>query len=178
MPLGPAGVHAQEHLGPVARLGAAGAGLDRDEGVAASCGPLSIACSSNSSSCFSILVERRLELGLERGVFLGEFGQRLRGRRAADCSSSYGLSSAVERLELLDGLWAFSWLSQKVGWPIWSVELRRAARSCRRCQRESRSWVRRWSGSSARRRRSGVHTMVSRNGRCEAWRMTNGLIDE
>ena len=32
--LGPHQVHAQEHLGPVARLGAAGAGLDRDVGVA------------------------------------------------------------------------------------------------------------------------------------------------
>ena len=31
---GPHQVHAQEHLGPVAGLGAAGAGVDRDEGVA------------------------------------------------------------------------------------------------------------------------------------------------
>ena len=31
--LAPAQVHAQQHLGPVLRLGAAGAGLDVDEGV-------------------------------------------------------------------------------------------------------------------------------------------------
>ena len=34
LPLGPAQVHAQQHLGPVLRLGAAGAGMDRDDGVA------------------------------------------------------------------------------------------------------------------------------------------------
>ena len=33
--LGPADVHAQQHLGPVLRLGAAGAGMDGDDGVAA-----------------------------------------------------------------------------------------------------------------------------------------------
>ena len=33
--LGPAQVHAQQHLGPVLRLGAAGAGMDRDDGVLA-----------------------------------------------------------------------------------------------------------------------------------------------
>ena len=33
-PLAPAQVHAQQHLGPVLRLGAAGAGVDRDDGVA------------------------------------------------------------------------------------------------------------------------------------------------
>ena len=32
--LGPAQVHAQQHLGPVLRVGAAGAGADRDDGVA------------------------------------------------------------------------------------------------------------------------------------------------
>jgi hypothetical protein len=34
-PLAPAQVHAQQHLRPVLRLGAAGAGLDVDEAVAA-----------------------------------------------------------------------------------------------------------------------------------------------
>ena len=33
--LGPAEIHAQEHLGPVLRLGAAGAGMDGDDGVLA-----------------------------------------------------------------------------------------------------------------------------------------------
>ena len=32
--LAPAQVHAQQHLRPVLRLGAAGAGVDRDDGVA------------------------------------------------------------------------------------------------------------------------------------------------
>ena len=32
--LGPAEVHAEQHLGPVLRVGAAGAGVDRDDGVA------------------------------------------------------------------------------------------------------------------------------------------------
>jgi len=35
VPLGPAGVHALQHLGPILRLGAAGAGVDLDEGVVA-----------------------------------------------------------------------------------------------------------------------------------------------
>ena len=34
-PLDPAQVHAQQHLGPVLRLGAAGAGMNRDDGVPA-----------------------------------------------------------------------------------------------------------------------------------------------
>ena len=35
VPLGPADVHAHEHLGPVLRLGAAGARMDGQEGIAA-----------------------------------------------------------------------------------------------------------------------------------------------
>jgi hypothetical protein len=34
VPLGPAQVHPEEHLGPVGRLGAAGAGADREQRVA------------------------------------------------------------------------------------------------------------------------------------------------
>jgi hypothetical protein len=34
MPLGPAEVHPQEHLGPVGRFGAAGAGTDRQQSAA------------------------------------------------------------------------------------------------------------------------------------------------
>ena len=40
VPLRPAHVHPHEHLGPVLGLGAAGAGMDREEGVAAVLGPL------------------------------------------------------------------------------------------------------------------------------------------
>ena len=114
--LGPAQVHPQQHLGPVGRLGAAGAGADRQEGVAVVVlageqqgGPLAP----------EIGLERgrvAIELGLELGVGgLGEevdggqevVGARSRSRQVS-ISSRRPLASRVT-------FWAARWSSQKPG---------------------------------------------------------------
>ena len=46
--LGPVRVHPQQHLGPVVGVGAAVAGVDREDRAGASCGPLSSALSLSS----------------------------------------------------------------------------------------------------------------------------------
>ena len=68
MPLGPAQVHPQEHLGPVGRLGPAGAGTDRQDG-----GPLVVLAGEEQRGPLAreLGLERRgvaLELRLEVGV--------------------------------------------------------------------------------------------------------------
>ena len=99
--LGPARVHAQEHLGPVAGLGAAGAGLDLEEGVA---GVLRAAEHGPQLEVVELLLEPGqflLQLGFEAGVLLGQLARGRcrspRGRRQL----LEGLEQAVERLELL-----------------------------------------------------------------------------
>ena len=76
-PLGPAQVHAQEHLGPVGRLGAAGSGADHQQRVAVVVlareqqgGPLAAEVGLEGGGV-------ALELGLEVGV--GRLGQELDG---------------------------------------------------------------------------------------------------
>ena len=77
MPLRPAQVHAQEHLGPVGRLGAAGAGADRQDRVAVVVlageqerGPLAAEVAVE-------LGRVAVQLGLELGV--GALGEQLDG---------------------------------------------------------------------------------------------------
>ena len=85
MPLRPAQVHPQEHLGPVGGLGAAGAGADRQDG-----GALVVLAGEQERGALAgeVLLEGRgvaVELGLELGVagFVGQLEGRLRGRRRA-----------------------------------------------------------------------------------------------
>ena len=75
MPLGPAQVHPQEHLGPVGRLGPAGAGADRQEG-----GAIVVLAGEQQGRPLARVVglERRgvaFELGFELGV--GGLGEQL-----------------------------------------------------------------------------------------------------
>ena len=69
--LGPARVHAQQHLGPVLALGAAGAGMDFEEGVVA----VGLAGQQRLELAARRLglqfLERGLGLGDDLGVFLG-----------------------------------------------------------------------------------------------------------
>ena len=103
MPLGPAAVHAHEHLGPVAGLGAAGAGLDAQVGVAgvlrtAEHGPhLELA-----ESLFDG-VQLAFQLGFQ------DWRPRRTARPALEIVAGVGqllvgLEQAVERLELGDDL--------------------------------------------------------------------------
>ena len=77
-PLGPAQIHAQQHLGPVLRLGAAGARLDIEEGVGGVHRPGEHPL---EFECAQALVER-VQIGLDRGggflvLFLGRELQQL-----------------------------------------------------------------------------------------------------
>ena len=113
--LGPAAVHAQEHLGPVASLGAAGAGLDPEVGVAGVLRPAQHrlqleVVEPSSRACASSAVQ----LGLEAGILLGQLGQ---GLEVADGGFQLleRLEQAVERLELLDDLLGFFRIVPEVG---------------------------------------------------------------
>ena len=140
--LGPHQVHPQQHLGPVAGLGAARAGVDRHEGVAVvvrpaehraelervevapppACRPSRISSSNSSvsASSASSIVASRLS--------------------AWRTSSSNGLRTDVEALQLLDdrlGLLLVVPERRAVHLLLERVAMRLA---CRRSQRESRSW--------------------------------------
>jgi hypothetical protein len=86
VPLGPAEVHPEQHLGPVRRLGAAGAGADGEDGRA-------VVVFAGEEQLGSLSRELRLErvrlavrLGLEVGVarFLGQLDGRLEVIRARE----------------------------------------------------------------------------------------------
>jgi hypothetical protein len=66
VPFGPAQIHAQEHLGPVGRLGAAGAGADAQYRVA-------VVVRTREQEAGSLA----REVGRERGVFALEAGEDL-----------------------------------------------------------------------------------------------------
>src|SRR4051812_20888237 len=78
MPLGPAEIHPDEHLGPVRRFGAAGAGADRQEGA-----PLVVFAAEQELrplarevgfECPGLAIELRRQLGVAR--FLDELERR------------------------------------------------------------------------------------------------------
>ena len=72
-PLGPAQVHAQQHLGPVLGVGAAGAGADRDDGVAR------VVLAAEQARLLELgqpLLDR-VELRVELGGDLGVLGRHL-----------------------------------------------------------------------------------------------------
>ena len=78
-PLGPAAVHAQQHLGPVLRVDAAVLGVDLHDASASSCSPVNRLRSSSSSSCLRDRRDRRVDLGLLRLVVVlaGQLVQHL-----------------------------------------------------------------------------------------------------
>src|SRR5262249_20159694 len=101
--LRPARVHAQQHLCPVAGVGAAGPGLDAQEGVG---GVLRAAHHRPELELLEAglgLGQLALQLGLEALVLGGQFGHRV---QLADGGVQLfvGLQEGVERLELLDDL--------------------------------------------------------------------------
>ena len=103
VPLGPAGVQAQEHLRPVARLGAAGAGLDAQVGVAGILGTAQHRLHLEVAEPFFHGPQLGLQFALEAGIFLGKLRQRLQ-IRGGGLKVLVGLEQAVQRLQLLDDL--------------------------------------------------------------------------
>ena len=81
--LGPPQIHAQQHFGPVLRLGAAGAGVDGDDRV------LAIVLAAEHLLDLAGLhflierLERLREFGVDWLARLGPFDEHRRGRRAS-----------------------------------------------------------------------------------------------
>ena len=113
----PSAVHAEEHLGPVARLGAAAAGLDREESVGGVLRAGEHRPQLEVAEASSRAGELLSPVGLEARVFLGQLAQRL---EVADrfASSSNGLIRPLRGLSWGMICWAFSGLSQKFGCSI------------------------------------------------------------
>ena len=110
--LGPAQVHAQQHLGPVLRVGAAGAGADRDDGVAG------VVLAAEQPRLLELgepaldRVELALELGRDPRVLDRELGELLEvvelGEKPRKVASRFCARAWAE-----DVFAARSWSSQK-----------------------------------------------------------------
>ena len=75
MPLRPARVHAQEHLGPITGLGAARSRLDADIGVARIVRPAQHRLQFEVGKSLFDGSELLLQLVLEPGILLGQFSE-------------------------------------------------------------------------------------------------------
>ena len=85
--LGPAQVHAQQHLGPVLRLGAAGAGVNRDDRVLAVVLAAEHLLGLAGVDLRRQLVERAPEVVGDRLPRFGPFDQDVQDRRACAAAS-------------------------------------------------------------------------------------------
>ncbi len=114
--LGPAAVHAHEHLGPVARLGAAGAGLDAEVGVAGVLGAAEHRLELEFAQALLYARQLGFQLALQAVVL---FGQLRKGFEVACGGLQFfvRLDEAVERLQLLDYLLGFFLVVPEVGLP-------------------------------------------------------------
>ena len=104
VPLRPADVHAHQHLGPVLRLGAAGAGMDGQERVAARRrGPAASPGARRPRRRLLELVRFPRHLGLQRRVRLGlqQLGHLERALQPV-MQSVVGRKPVLEGLDLLD----------------------------------------------------------------------------
>ena len=138
--LGPHQVHPQEHLGPVAGLGAAGPGVDGHEGVAVVVGPAEHRPQLERLEVGLGLLGGRADLVVEL-VVSASSASSIEAARSSACwtSSSNGLSTALSVFSSWMIALAFSWSFQNVGLSI-SRRARRGGPACRPSQRESRSW--------------------------------------
>ena len=133
VPLGPAQVHPQEHLGPVGRLGAAGAGADRQDGR-----PVVVFAGEQQGGPLAaeLGLERggvALQLGLELGV--GGLVEQLDGELevvGARQQAAPGVELAAQAVGLAEDL-----LRARAGPPRTRVRA-----SARRAGRRARSWRR------------------------------------
>ena len=122
VPLGPAGVQAQEHLRPVARLGAAGARLDAQVGVAGVVGTAQHRLHLEIAEPFFHGAQLGLQLALEARIFLGKLRQRLQ-IRGGGLKVLVGLEQAVQRFQLLDSLLGLFGIVPEMGLSHLAVEL-------------------------------------------------------
>ena len=114
MPFRPAGVHAHEHLGPIARLGAAGAGLICRKALLASCEPVKAA----EVEIVELFLDG-VELFLHSPSRLSSFGcsSHRALRSPALATGVERVNQPVERLELLDDLLGLLLVVPEVGLP-------------------------------------------------------------
>jgi hypothetical protein len=112
-------VHAEQHLRPVLRLGAAGAGLDCEVGVARVVGPVEQGLELDLLAALLQLGERAVGLGDRVGVAgLSPSWYIARTSSIARSSESTGSVTAFSTFISPTTDWAPSWSSQNPGSPI------------------------------------------------------------
>ena len=138
--LGPHHVHAEEHLGPVAGLGAAGAGVDGDEGVA-----VVVRAREHRPQLEGLEVLQGLVGGVRGCPSSNESSpassaSSISASRSSawPTSSSNGLRTRVERLQLVDDGLGLVLVVPEVGPVHLALRARRVGPACRPSQRESR----------------------------------------
>ena len=140
VPLGPAHVHAHQHLGPVLRLGAAGAGMDREERVAPVVGTLQHRLELEARRMpSSSRADLALQLRFHRRVGL-RAAAAPRVPRASDArvfSSSNGVTQPLRILISCTTVRARSGLVQKPGSPCWASSVLRRSRLLARSKKVS-----------------------------------------
>jgi len=98
----PGRIHPQQHLGPVVGVGAAVAGVDRHQGVAGVVGAREQRREFERIDHLLEAIRLGGEIGLERGVFPGEFLEGLEVAAGGDRLLER-LEHRVDRLQLRDG---------------------------------------------------------------------------
>ena len=111
---GPAQVHAQQHLGPVLRFGAAGAGMDGDDGVARVVFAREQHPGFEFAEHFGVALQFALDIAVDGFAFAGEFEKRIEiVGHAGDLLVV--LDGFFETLAVLHDLLAFFGLGPEVG---------------------------------------------------------------
>ena len=118
--LGPAQVHAQQHLGPVLAFGAAGAGVDGDDGAARVVFAGEQHGGLEALQQLAVGLHVALDIGRRRPRLRGPVRRACRGRRScARMRSSLAMASS-RRLRSCMTFWLFSGWFQKSGAEICS----------------------------------------------------------
>ena len=112
--LGPAEVHAQKHLGPVLRFGAAGAGMNGDDSIARVVFTREQHAGFELAEDFGVALQFALDVAVDGFAFAGEFEKRIEiVGHAGD--SLVALDGFFETLAVLHNLLAFFGLRPEVG---------------------------------------------------------------
>ncbi len=118
LPLRPAHVHPHQHLGPVLRLGAAGAGMDGEDGIAAVVGSLEHRLQLEGPSASSrAAASSAVQLGRQRRIGFGveQFGQPPTASSMRATQRRDRRDPALERLDSCTCSRARSLSDQKAG---------------------------------------------------------------
>ena len=113
--LGPLDVHPQQHLGPIVGVGAAVAGVDRQDRPVPIVRTVQQDCEFQGPRAFFQPLDFRGHLGCERLVLLRHFHMDPRSAAGRDRRLSTVRRSISDDFSCATVSWARSWLSQKSG---------------------------------------------------------------